>query len=135
VEDGDWILTERVSYWFRDPRRWEVVRFDNSEATPVMKRVVGLPHETVGIGRDTIIIDGEILERPRSTAQVRYYAYGNVSNGQRVDCGEAYYVLGDDSRDSWDSRFEGPVPKAKIAGRVWLRVWPLSRIGSVASFW
>ena len=48
-----------------------------------------------------------------------------------AECGDGYFVLGDDTRDSQDSRFEGPVERRRIVGRVWLRIWPPRRIGWV----
>lgn len=130
-DNGDWILTERVSYWFREPRRWEVVRFDMADGTPVMKRVVGLPDETVALDKFRLLIDGNHIPQPASIAELKYYSYGNISHGRTFTNGLGYYVLGDDSVDSYDSRYEGTVPKEKIAGRVWLRVWPPSRFGLV----
>lgn len=129
--NGDWILTERVTYWFRDPRRWEVVRFDMTDGTRVMKRVVALPGESVTLNRHDLMINGEHVPQPESLAEIKYYPYGNISQGREVTCTNGYFLLGDDSMDSQDSRYEGPIPEAEIAGRVWLRVWPLSRFGRV----
>ncbi len=130
-ENGDWILTERVSYWFREPRRWEVVRFDLADGTPVMKRVVALPGETVALKKFQLIINDAAVPQPDAIAHLKYYSYGNVSHGRTFTNRHGYYVLGDDSVDSLDSRYEGTIPQEKIAGRVWLRVWPPSRIGLV----
>ena len=130
-DNGDWVLTEKISYWFREPRRWEIVRFDLEDYTPVMKRVVALPNESVTIRTNHIRINGESVVRPDSITNLTYYSYGNLSHGRPVPCNHGYYVLGDDSRDSQDSRFEGAIPAKKIQGRAWLRVWPLKRFGRV----
>jgi signal peptidase I len=127
-ENGDYVLTEKLSYWFRHPRRWEVVTFRNSEGLQVMKRVAGLPGETVSLTNYQVLIDGSPIERPAGLAFLTYYPLGNLSRGEAAPCGEGYYVLGDDSRDSQDSRFEGPVNPQRIRGRAWLIVWPLSRV-------
>jgi signal peptidase I len=131
AEPGDWVLAERISYLFRRPRRWEVVAFRNNGGTNVMKRVVGLPGEAVSLADNCVVVNGSAAARPASIAGVKYYAYGNLARNKPAACGDGYYVLGDDSQDSEDSRFEGPVGPDRIRGRAWLIVWPLSRIGFV----
>jgi signal peptidase I len=130
--DGDLVLTERVSYWFRQPRRWEVVTFRTNEGLQVMKRVVGLPGEHVQLERDgTILIDGEAIERPPALESIRYFAYGDLIGRRVGECGDGYYVLGDDSKDSDDSRYNGPLRRHRIIGRAWLILAPSERFGWV----
>ena len=125
VRNGDVVVTEKVSYRFRRPRRWEVVEFlDEEVGVRVMKRVVGLPGERVALRNGTFLRDGTPVPRPPSLEALTYYAYGNLMNGATVACGGGYFVVGDDSRDSQDSRFEGPLPANRILGRSWLVVWP-----------
>jgi len=128
VETGDHVLTEKVSYWFRTPRRWEVVTFRNAEGIQVMKRVVGLPGEMVSLVDGHVLADGAPVHRPPALEFLTYYAFGNVHQGKSVPCGDGYYVLGDDSKDSQDSRFEGPLEPERIRGRAWLVVWPPSHV-------
>lgn len=103
----------------------------SSDGLSVMKRVIGLPGEKVGLRRNQIYIDDEPLERPGKFKDLMYYSYGNLGSGRTVDCRDGYYVLGDDSRDSQDSRYEGPVPGKEMRGRAWLIIWPLHRAGWV----
>ncbi len=126
-QDGEWVLTEKVSYWFRAPRRWEVVTFLSKEGNQRMKRVVGLPGEKVSLIDGEVAIGAAVAERPASLAGLKYYAYGALHRGKQADCADRYYVLGDDSKDSQDSRFDGPVSEDAIMGRAWLVVWPLSQ--------
>lgn len=131
-EINDWVLTEKVSGWFCKPSRWEVITFKDSLGTQLMKRVVGLPGETVSlpdVGK--LHIDGKPLDRPDRLAFLQYLPAGNLVKSQSVPTGEGWYVLGDHLRDSLDSRFEGPVQKKQLVGHAWLRVWPLSRFGVV----
>ncbi|MHC5053209.1 MAG: signal peptidase I [Planctomycetota bacterium] len=144
-DDGDWVLTEKLTFRLRGPRRWEVVTFHMNDGMQVMKRVVGLPGETVGLeveldahgkpvrGTEAIavLVDGRRVERPPCLEGVRYFALGRLFAGRTVEAGDGHVVLGDDSRDSWDSRWEPPVAGDEIVGRAWLRVWPPSRIGLV----
>jgi signal peptidase I len=126
-ENGEWVLMEKVSYWFRRPRRWEVVTFVDKElGIQVMKRVVGLPGETVSLEDGRVCIGGEPAPMPESISDLRYLAMGNVFRGKSVACGDGYYVLGDDTVDSQDSRFTGPLELSSIRGRAWLVVSPLS---------
>lgn len=129
TRDGDWVLTERITYRLRRPRRWELVAFRNDEGTQVMKRVVGLPGETISLKGRRIAVDGAVAPRPDPLDGVEYWAFGNLYGGRSAECGRGYYTLGDDSRDSQDSRFEGPLPPDRIAGRPWLILWPPEHIG------
>lgn len=126
--DGDWVLTEKVSYWFRSPRRWEIVTFHDNDGLQVMKRVAGLPCESVSLAEHAININGSPVAAPGEVRAVKYLAFGNLHGGKSCPCGDGYYVLGDCSSDSQDSRFDGPLAKKRIMGRAWLIIWPPSRI-------
>jgi signal peptidase I len=130
--NGDLVVTERVSYWVRGPRRWEVATIRNPDGTLIMKRVVGLPGERVQILRGgQIMIDGEPMRPPASLSFLKHLPYGNVSAEKVAECQNGYYVLGDYSRDSDDSRFNGPVSRRDMVGRTWLIATPLPRFGFV----
>jgi signal peptidase I len=127
---SDYVLSEKVSYRFRSPRRWELVAFHSSDGLFVMKRVVALPGESIRMERDgTIFINGERVERPERLRSIRYYAYGTLAVGSTAKAGDGFFVLGDDSKDSQDSRWEKPVSWEAIRGRPWLIVWPPHRMG------
>ncbi len=128
-DDGDWVLCERLTYRFRAPRRWELVAFYNRESLHVIKRVAGLPGESISLRDGRVVIGGSVHETP---VKVRYYAFGQLRGSGGVEVPpEFIYVLGDDSRDSADSRFEGPLPLQAVRARPLLRVWPPERIGWV----
>lgn len=129
--NGDRILIEKVSGWLRSPKRWEVHFFYNEEGLPVAKRILGLPGEKVAVKKNRIFIDGKEIERPEWLRGIKYLDAGNLSGGREVECGTGYYVLGDDSRDSYDSRFTGPVPPSDFRGRAAFVYWPRSRMGVV----
>lgn len=132
VDDGDRVLTERVTYWFRGPRRWEVATIRRADGVQIMKRVVGLPGERVTMSRaGDLRVNDIAVERPAGLRGIRYYDFGNLARGKAVDCGAGYFVLGDDSKDSEDSRFEGPVERKRVIGRAWLIVWPPKRMAWV----
>ena len=127
--EGDYVLTERVTYRLRAPRRWEVIMFPEPELqVQVMKRVVGLPGETVALDQktQTFAINGAAVARPKSLMAIKYFEYGSLAKGQSAAAGDGYYVLGDYSSDSQDSLWIGPVTPDRIQGRRWLVVWPRS---------
>ncbi len=131
VEDGDRILVEKVTGWFRQPKRWEIYWFYNAEGIPVAKRIVGLPGEKISIRENNVCINGNEIQRPASLTFLKYYPFGSLSAGREISCGDGYFVLGDDSRDSFDSRFEGPVRRERFRGRAWCILGPAARVGFV----
>lgn len=131
-ERGDVLLTEKLNYRFRNPRRWEVVLVRAADNNLVVKRVVGLPGESIQLPmRGKIKIDGRELPLPDGLRHLEHLPFGNVMAGQTVECGEGYYLLGDDSLDSDDSRFNGPIDPSRIVGRAWVILGPSSRRGCV----
>jgi len=131
LDNGDRVITEKVTRWFRAPRRWEVITFLDKEGQKVMKRVAGLPGENVQmLDRGQLLIDGREVHFPPSL-DLKYLRFGNLMEDKPVPCGEGYYVLGDELKDSDDSRFNGPVPARRVMGRAWLIVWPWKRAGRI----
>jgi signal peptidase I len=131
-DSGDTVLSERMTFRIRNPRRWEIVAYHGLEDAVVMKRVIGLPGETVKLREDGVfLINGEPIERPPSLANVRYYRYGSLMEDTPAKCGDGYFVLGDDSRDSDDSRYNGPVSPDDIIARPLCIMAPPNRRGLV----
>ena len=111
----------------RPPVRGEVVVFSypRDETKDFVKRVVGLPGETVEVRRGTVYIDGEALDEP-------YLTHRDNSSAREVDLGEdEYYVLGDNRLRSNDSRNWGPVSEDLLLGKVWFVYWPFSELQMV----
>jgi signal peptidase I len=131
LENGDHVLVEKITRWFRSPRRWEVYFFYDDEGTPMAKRIIGLPGESICLKENHLFANGKEIRPPAKLQWLKYYAYGNLQNGREVDCGRGYFVLGDDTRDSYDSRYVGPIAPNRFRGRVWLVLWPPSRAGFV----
>lgn len=131
AENGDRILLEKVTGWFRQPRRWEIHFFYDADGTPVTKRIVGMPGEKISLRDNRLFINGAEIPRPAQLQEVKYLAAGNLADGREVDCGRGYFVLGDYSRDSYDSRYTGVISPESFHGRVWCIVSPSSRLGFV----
>ncbi|MCI6675677.1 MAG: signal peptidase I [Clostridiales bacterium] len=130
LQDNDNLITDKISYRFRDPERFDIIVLRvESQHENFIKRIVGLPGETVQIIAGRVYINGELLESD---------VYGNelmISSGralQPIILGEdEYFVLGDNRNGSADSRLEevGNVHKSRIIGRAFVRIWPLNKIG------
>ena len=127
------MILEKVSYRFRDPSRFDIVvfRYAHEKNMFYIKRIIGLPGETVQIIGDDIFIDGELLEED--------YGLEPMEDPKRaaspITLGEdEYFVLGDNRNQSSDSRDPSVanVKRSQIVGRAWLRIWPLDRIGFVS---
>jgi len=131
-ENGDYLIIDEISYRFRVPQRGEVIVFKYPEnpSQRYIKRIIGLPEETVEIKDGKVIIHNE--QRPEGfTLDEPYLAPGQYTAGNlriKLDPNE-YFVLGDNRLQSSDSRRWGPVNRALITGRVFLRAWPINKFG------
>ena len=124
-----WSVEEETSrYAIHPPRRGEIIVFefpdknlDNSRKDFV-KRVVGLPGETIQIHHGEVLVDGQLLDEP-------YLNEKDKSNSREITLGEGeYYVLGDNRNYSNDSRAWGAVPRENVKGKVWMVYWPAPEI-------
>jgi len=127
---GDRILFEKVTRRFSSPRRWEIHQFRTPEGITAAKRIIGLPGERISLRNGVLHINGAPVPIPSQLAYLRYYPLGNLAAKNEVACGSGYYVLGDDSRDSNDSRYEGVLTANRFTARAWLILGP-NRFGFV----
>lgn len=128
--DGDNLLVDKLSYHFTDPERFDIIVFpyQYQENTFYIKRIIGMPGETVQIIDGMIYINGEILSETYGTETMQYA--GIAAN--LIELGEdEYFVLGDNRNNSSDSRDPsvGKVYKDQIVGKAFLRIWPLNKFG------
>lgn len=130
---SDVVLVNQVTYHFDDPARFDVVVFEkenNSAVKKYVKRVIGLPGETVQIIEEVVYIDGVPLT---GEAGLEHVTLAGLASSPVVLGADEYFVLGDNRDSSEDSRFSniGNVKRDEIQGRVWLRVAPFSKFGKV----
>lgn len=129
VKDGDRVAVFRFWDTFSSPHRKDVVVLTAPASAPpgcrgkLVRRIIGLPGETVSEQTGQVLIDGKPLKEQYVKAANRdtQTAAWHVPPGQ-------YFVLGDNRRASCDSRRFGSVPSKAIAGRVILTYWPLDRV-------
>ncbi|MCX6713641.1 MAG: signal peptidase I [Candidatus Vogelbacteria bacterium] len=126
---GDYLIIDELSYLLREPKRGEVIVFHNPNDTSVffIKRIIGLPNETVSIKRGVTTIikpDGksEVL------TEKDYLGSENLIEVTKKLGADEYYVLGDNRQVSFDSRSWGPLKKSFITGRAFLRLFPPTKI-------
>lgn len=131
LSDGDNLIVDKLSYRFSDPQRFDIVvfQFQHEENTYYIKRIIGLPGETVQIGEDgTIYIDGSELEESYGREVIR--DAGLAAEPFKLGENE-YFVLGDNRNGSSDSRDPdvAAVSRDWILGKAWVRIWPMAKFG------
>lgn len=132
LSDKDQLIVDKMTYRFRDPKRYDIVVFpyQYQDNTYYIKRIIGLPGETVQILSGMVYIDGmrldehygnEIMENPGIAEEP-------LTLGE-----DEYFVLGDNRNNSSDSRASdvGLIHRKDLIGRAWISVWPLSQIGVI----
>jgi signal peptidase I len=133
---GDYLLVDELTYRFREPERGEVVFFSypGGTSTYFIKRIIGLPGETVNIEGNVVTvfnedsIGGFVLEEG-------YLPPTTITSGGvnlELDDGE-YFVLGDNRSYSFDSRSWGVLPAEDVVGLARLRLWPLGSLRAFAA--
>lgn len=131
-DDGEYLIIDQLSYRFREPHRGEVIvfRYPNNPSQFFIKRIVGLPGETVRIAQGQVIVQNG--EHPNGVVvdESTYLALGERTGGNVVMTlgSEEYFVLGDNRPASSDSRSWGALGRDEVIGRVWIRAFPVDRM-------
>lgn len=130
--EGDRLLVNKFIYRFRKPERGDIIvfRFPKERKKDYIKRLIAAGGETAEIKGGNIYIDGEIVEDPFIIRSINYSnkePYGGI--GRKIKVPEDnFYVLGDNSGSSKDSRYWGFVPRKNVVGRAFFVYWPPTRI-------
>ena len=132
LQNGDFVLTDYVRYRIFSPDRGDVIAFSREDGTISIKRVIGLPGETVQIQNGVVYIDGEALKKNNEDLSVTLAGLAETEIKLESD---EYFVLGDNHDSSEDSRFAnvGNVKRSQILGKVWLRLFPLQHFGFLSN--
>ncbi|MGE5557433.1 MAG: signal peptidase I [Bacillota bacterium] len=137
IMTGERFLANKFIFWFRSPRRGEIVVFkppaEINQKYDFVKRVIGLPGETVELLPGKVLINGRPLNEPYVAPdnQIRYLDPAARFNGPyRIPAG-CYFLMGDNRKNSEDSRYFGAIPLSDFRGLGFWRFWPPWRMGKL----
>ncbi len=121
LENGQILLLYKLG----NVKRYDIVVLDEEiEDEIIIKRIIGMPNDTVEIKNGKIYVNDEEIEEE--------YAYGQTSDYDKITLGDdEYFILGDNRPISKDSRYFGPVKKDEIIGKVIFRLWPINKFGTI----
>ena len=130
LSDGDNLIVDKLTYRFSDPKRFGIIVFPYKyeENTYFIKRIIGLPGETIQVTDGKIYINGQVLDESYGREVLKS---GGIAETPITLGEDEYFVMGDNRNDSMDSRDPsvGVLHKSELVGRAWVRIWPLSKFG------
>ena len=138
---NDRVLVNKLSYRFGDPERGDIVVFErpdgavttDDDINDLIKRVVGLPGDSIVIEDGAVAVNGTVLTEdylPESSRTENGLVPCTTASPCVVPEGEIF-VMGDNRRNSHDSRYIGTIPESSIVGEAFVRIWPLNRAGGL----
>lgn len=134
--NGEYILTEKVSYKFRSPKRGEVIIFaaPNRPDVDYIKRVIGVPGDRIRLNAGIIYINDQPMKEQYELPDLRTYPGRFLQENQEfLMPADTFFVMGDNRSHSSDSREFGPIRKETIVGHALFRYWPPNRFGVLAT--
>lgn len=130
LQSGDNLMVDKLSYRFKEPERYDIIVFpyEHKENTYYIKRIIGLPGETVQVKDGMVYINGEVQTEPYGKEAM---LYAGTAGEPFTLADDEYFVLGDNRNNSSDSRDPsvGNIHRDKIVGKAFIRIWPLSEFG------
>ena len=131
LHTGPFLIVSRLAYKFGTPQRGDIIVFDfpGNPADDYVKRIIGLPGDTVTIQEGQIFVNDNRLEEPYLPDE-RMMPF----QGRWVVPQDSYFVLGDNRAHSSDSRSWGMLPQDAIIGKAWLSYWPPQNWGAIPHY-
>ncbi len=134
--NGDYLITEKVSYRFGEPKKGQIVVLKNprDESQDFIKRIIATPGDTLRIENDGVFVNGQKLKETYLPAGTLTHAGAFITEGTELKAGSnQYFVFGDNRNHSSDSREWGSVTKEEFVGRALFRYWPPQGVGSLTN--
>ncbi|MCX6755477.1 MAG: signal peptidase I [Candidatus Nomurabacteria bacterium] len=135
-QNGQYLIVDEITYYLQNPKRGDVVvfRYPNDPSKFFIKRIIGLPGETVKVkAEQTIIIN---KEHPEGFNLDQSYVKNHSEDSSiKVLNNDEYFVMGDNRSGSSDSRYWGPVPKKLLVGRALIRLLPINKISFLPGYY
>lgn len=131
-KDGDYIITDKLTYKFNEPRRGDIVVFKNpkDETVDFIKRIIGVPGDHVKVQNGKIYLNGDELNEPYLTNNITTSPGSFLREGAEITVESGHYItIGDNRLASSDSREWGFITRGEIIGKVFFRYWPATKIG------
>jgi len=121
LQDGEFVLVSKLNYQLGKPERGDIIVFHYpvDPKQELIKRVIGLPGDTIGVQNGQVSVNGQVLDEPYIAASPAYSGEWKVPDGQ-------LFVLGDNRNDSSDSHSWGFLPSEKVVGKAVVIYWPPS---------
>ena len=133
LESGDNLIVDKLTYRFSEPKRFDIIVFPHQKHEYYIKRIIGLPGETVYISENgDIYINEQKLEENYGKEVIKDSNRGRAA--ETIVLGEdEYFVLGDNRNHSSDSRFAdvGNIKRKNIIGKAWVRIFPFNKFGLI----
>lgn len=137
--DGEYLLTDKITYQFSEPMRGDVVVFKAPATEPCaedeceyIKRIIGLPGDRVMVEDSQVYLNGQLLEQKFLPEEFVTDAGSFCREGEEVEVPEGQYlVFGDNRSHSRDGREFGPISKDLILGKAFFRYWPIESVGLI----
>ena len=128
LKDEEVLILNKFQYRFFDIKRGDIVSLDYEDTKYLIKRIIGLPGETVKIVNNQLYINDKIYEEEYLANDLNYDDFSLTDLGYSKIPENMYLVLGDNRENSLDSREIGLIKKEDINGKISLRIWPLNKI-------
>ena len=132
--NGEYILTNKIIYKFKEPIRGDVIIFKSPKDKTVdyIKRIIGLPGDTVRLENNSYYVNDVKIEEPYEPSDMPIYGGSFLAEGDEIIVPEGqYFVSGDNRPHSSDSREFGPIAKEDFIGKALFRYWPLNTLGPI----
>lgn len=129
---GDYIITDKVSYKFGEPKKGDVVVFKNPKNSDedFIKRIMAVPGDKIKVEDGSVFVNSKRLKEPYLKTDIFTESKSFLREGEEVKIADGtYIVMGDNRPNSSDSREWGPITKKEIIGKVMVRYWPKDAIG------